>query len=122
MEKKDEQRANESVKEFGEEFRKIFALFAPGGKFGPIEDPEAYEQMVNSLPPLERELNRELTNFFRLMDYFGREKLPLTPDIADAMFAAAKLPIKRRISRIQEINQTMMKRLDHAGKGAQFRM
>lgn len=122
MQTEDEKPANEVAKELGEEFRKIFAHFAPGGKFGPIEDPEAYEQMVNSLPPLERELNRELTNFFRLMDYFGREKLPLTPDIADAMLAAAKLPIKGRISRVHEINQTMMKRLDHASKGTQFRM
>jgi hypothetical protein len=122
MENEDEKPADELVTEMGEEFRKIFALFAPGGKFGPIDDPEEYERLINSLPPLERELNRELTNFFRLMDYFGREKLPLTPDIADAMFAAAKLPIERRISRVHEINQTLMKRLDHAGKGAQFRM
>ncbi len=118
----DEKVPKELMKEMAKEIAKVFGHFAPGGKFGPIEDPAEYEKLTASLPPLERELNREVTNFVRLVDYFGREKLPLTPDIADAMKAAAKLPVAERIGRVREINQSLMKRLDHAGKSAPFRM
>ena len=108
--------------EIAAEISKVFEHFAPGGKFGPIEDPKEYEELTASLPPLQRELNREITNFIQLVDYFEREKIKLTPDVADAMFSAAKLPVEERIGRVREINQMLMKRLDHVGKGAAFRM
>ena len=118
----DKKTPEDLMEEMAEEIGKVFAHFAPGGKFGPIEDPEEYEKLTGTLPPLERELNREVTNFVRLVDYFGRQKIKLGPEIADAMFAAAKLPIPQRIIRVRKINQGLMKRLGHAGESSEFRM
>jgi hypothetical protein len=112
----------ELMEEMGREIEKVFAHFAPGGKFGPIEDPEEYERLTGTLPPLERELNREVTNFIHMVDYCGRKKIKLDSSFADAMFAAAKLPVVDRIPRVREINQMLLKRLDDAGQADSFRM
>jgi hypothetical protein len=118
----DEKDPKEVPDEMTEEIVAIFDHFAPGGKMGPIEDPAEYERLTSSLPPLERELNREVTNFMRLVDFFGRINVKLGQDVADAMFAAAKLPVEQRIGRVREINEMLMKRLGDAGKSAEFRM
>lgn len=118
----DKKTPEELMKEMGQEMAKIFAHFALGGKFGPIEDPEEYERLTATLPPLERELNREVTNFVRMVDYCGRKKIKLNQTFADAMFAAAKLPVAERIPRVREINQMLMKRLDDVGEAGSFRM
>ncbi len=118
----DKKTTEELMEEMGQEIAKVFAHFAPGGKFGPIEDPEEYERLTSTLPPLERELNREVTNFIRMVDYCSRKKIKLEPAFADAMFAAAKLPVVERIPRVQEINQRLLKRLPDAGEAGSFRM
>jgi hypothetical protein len=107
--------------QMAEEVARVFKHFAPGGKLGPLE-PAEYEKMQESLPPLERELNKEVTNFVQMVDYFGRQGIKLGPDVADAMSAAAKLPVEERTARIHEINQRLMKRLSDAGQSAPFRM
>lgn len=105
---------NDLTKELAEEFRKLFGHFAPGGKFAPIEDRYEFEQSLETLPPEERELTRELTNHADLLKYFAEQKLKTGPDIADAMFAAAKLPVPERTARVREINQVLMERLNRA--------
>lgn len=107
--------------EMAEELARVFKHFAPGGKFGPM-DPAEYEKLQESLPPLERELNKEVTRFVQMVDYCGRQGIKLGPEVADAMSAAAKLPIEERTARIREINQRLMKRLSDAGQSAPFRM
>lgn len=104
-----------------DELAKLFQHFQPGGRFGPIEDRDEYEEGIKSLPPAEQELVRELTNYANLVKYFAEQKLKTGSDIADAMFAAAKLPVEERIARVREINQVLMERLKDAGQGAQFR-
>jgi hypothetical protein len=103
------------------ELAKLFQHFQPGGKFGPIEDRYEYEKGIDSLPPEEQELVRELTNYADLVKYFADCKMKTGPDIADAMFAAAKLPLTERAARVREINQVLMERLKDAGEGAQLR-
>lgn len=105
-----------------EELARVFKHFAPGGKLGPIEDPAEYEKLRESLPPLDQDLSKELTSFAQLMDYFGRQGMKLGADVADAMSAAAKLPMEQRIERIREINQRLLQRLSDAGHSASFRM
>jgi hypothetical protein len=112
----------ELEKELADEISDVLTHFAPGGQFGPIEDPAEYERLIDSLPQPERDLKRELTNFARLLDNFDRAKLKKPYGIADAMFAAAELPIPERIVRIREINETLMKQLANVCPGAQFRM
>jgi hypothetical protein len=104
-----------------DELAKLFRHFQPGGQYGPIEDRYEYEKGIEALPPEERELARELTNYADLVKYFAEHKLKTGPDIADAMFAAAKLPVDQRTARVREINQVLMERLKNAGQGAQFR-
>lgn len=96
---------------------KLFKEFQPGGKYAAVEDRKQFEKMTESLPPEERELARELTNYADLLRYFSERKIKTGPDIADAMFAAARLPIPERIERIREINQTLMERLSRADQG-----
>ena len=54
--------------------------FEPGGELGPIEDRNEYEQRLNSLPPVQKELAQESTRFADLCQYFSQQKidLPLT--------------------------------------------
>lgn len=113
---------DELLKELAEELSDVLVAFAPGGQFGPIEDPQEYERLIDSLPEPERALKRELTNFARLLDYFDRAKLKKPYGIADAMFAAAELPIPERTVRVREINETLMKQLANVTQSAQFRM
>jgi hypothetical protein len=103
------------------EIAKLLKEFQPGGKFGPIEDRNEFEKLTESLPPEERGLARELTNHADLLRYFAERKLKTGPDIADAMFAAARLPVPERIERIRAINQLLMERLGRAGEAAGFR-
>src|SRR6476660_4716622 len=98
------------------ELRKLLKEFQPGGKFAPVEDRNEFDKLTESLPPEERELMRELTNHADLLRYFAERKMKTGPDIADAMFAAARLPVPERIERIREINQTLMERLGRAGE------
>ena len=118
----EEKSQEELMREMVEEIGNILDYFAPGGPLGPIEDPVEYEKLMESLTPLERELNREVTNFIRLIDYFSRVQLKLTPDIADAMNAAAELPVEQRITRVRAINEKLMRRLHDADSNKQFRM
>ena len=75
------------------EIAKLLKEFQPGGKFGPIEDRNEFEKLAESLAPEERELTRELTSHADLLRYFAKRKLKTGSDIADAMFAAARLPV-----------------------------
>lgn len=112
---------NDLTKDLAEEVRKLFEHFAPGGNFAPIEDRYEYEKFLESLPPEERELTRELTNHADLLKYFAEQNLKTGSDIADAMFAAAKLPVPERTARVRAINQVLMERLNRARQTAEFR-
>src|SRR5258708_10882383 len=94
--------------------------FQPGGKFAPINDRYEYEQGMESLPPQERELVKELTNFADLCKYFEEHNQELDPSVAHGMSEAAKLPLEDRIARIREINQKLMRAVNDAGEGAKF--
>jgi hypothetical protein len=103
------------------EIAKMLLQFQPGGKFGPIEDRAEFDKLIESLPPDEQELTRELTHHADLLRYFAEQKLKTGSDIADAMFAAAKLPVPERTARIHEINHVLMERLNRADQGNGFR-
>ena len=103
------------------EIAEVLLQFQPDGKFGPIDDRTEFDKLVDSLPPDEKELTRELTHYADLVRYFAEKKLKTGADIADAMFGAAKLPVPERTARIREINQVLMERLNRAGQGDGFR-
>jgi hypothetical protein len=95
--------------------------FQPGGRFAPINDRYEYEQGMESLPPQERELVKELTNFADFCKYFEEHNQELDPSVARAVSEAAKLPLEDRIARIREINQKLMRAVNDAGEGGKFR-
>ena len=103
------------------EIAEVLLQFQPGGRFGPIDDRAEFDKLLDSLPPDEKELTRELTHYADLLRYFAEQNLKTGSDIADAMFAAAKLPVPERTARIREINQVLMERLNRAGQGDGFR-
>ena len=103
------------------EIAEVLLQFQPGGRCGPIDDRAEFDKLLDSLPPDEKELTRELTHYADLLRYFAEQKLKTGSDIADAMFAAAKLPVPERTARIREINQVLMERLNRAGQGDGFR-
>ena len=92
-----------------------------GGKFAPIENRFEYEKGMESLPPQERELVKELTNFAELCKYFEEHNRKLDASFAEAVKQAAKLPLEERTARIREINQRLMAALEDAGEGTQVR-
>jgi hypothetical protein len=101
--------------------KKVSNQFQPGGKFAPIHDRYEYEKGIESLPPQEQELVKELTNFADLCKYFEEHNQELDPSVAHAISEAAKLPLPERTARIREINQKLMGAVNDAGEGAKFR-
>ncbi|HET6842913.1 MAG TPA: hypothetical protein VFK06_14745 [Candidatus Angelobacter sp.] len=104
------------------EVARIIEHFGPDGPLGPIDDPVEWEKLRAALPPPQRDLNLALTQFVQLVEYCGQHNIKLGSDVADAMSAAAKLPIEERAVRIREISQDIMKRLSDARDHTSFRM
>jgi hypothetical protein len=105
----------------GGKAKKASNQFQPGGKLAPIHDRYEYEKGMESLPPQERELVKELTNFADLCKYFEEHNQQLDPSVARAVSEAGKLPLAERIVRIREINQKLMAAVNDAGKSSEFR-
>jgi len=118
----DEKPTKPIEEQLADEITRALKHFAPGGKFAPIEDPQEWEKRREALPPEQRELHLALTQFAQLLDYYDRSKIKPPLALADAMKAAAKLPLPERTARIREINQELMKRLHNAGDSASIRM
>ncbi|HKD78868.1 MAG TPA: hypothetical protein VKH81_04195 [Candidatus Angelobacter sp.] len=108
-------------KELLEEMSQLLKRFDKSGDLAPIEDREAWEKLVESRPPQERELVKELARFVDLWRYFQERKESLGLEIVAAMSEVHRLPVAERIARISEINQKLLEKLGDAGPGTQFR-
>ena len=108
-------------KELLKEMSRLFKWFQTGGDLAPIKDHGEWEKLVESKPPEERELLKELARFTDLWRYLQERKEKLGPEIVSAISQVHKLPVRERTSRLKEINQKLMERVGNAGQGAQFR-
>jgi hypothetical protein len=108
-------------KELLQEMARLLKRFERGGDLAPIEDRDEWDKLVESKPPEERELVKELARFADLWRYFQERKEKLGPEIVNAVSQVPKLPVPERIARLKEINQKLMERVGDAGQGAQFR-
>ena len=108
-------------KELLQEMAQLFKRFEKGGDLGPIEDRDEWDKLVESKPPEERELVKELARFADLWRYFQERKEKLGPDIVSALRQVNQLPVPERTARLKEINQKLLERVGDAGQGAQFR-
>src|SRR5262249_36966978 len=99
----------------------LFKRFEKDGDLGPIEDRNEWDKLVESKPPEERELVKELARFADLWRYFQERKEKLGPEIVNAISQVNSLPVPERIARLKEINQKLMERVGDAGQGGQFR-
>ena len=109
-------------KELLQEMAQLFKRFDKGGDLAPIEDRDEWDKLVESKPPEERELVKELARFADLWRYFRERKEKLGLEIVNAISQVHKLPVPERIVRLQEINQKLMELGSDAGQGAQFRL
>lgn len=108
-------------KELLQEMAQLFKRFEKGGDLAPIEDRDQWDKLVESKPPEERELVKELARFADLWRYFQERKEKLGPEIVNAISHVNQLSVPDRIARLKEINQKLMERVGDAGQGAQFR-
>jgi hypothetical protein len=108
-------------KELLQEMARLFKRFQKDGDLAPIEDRGEWDKLVESKPPEERELLKELARFADVWRYFQEQKEKLGPEIVEAISQVHKLPVPERIARLKEINQKLMERVGDAGEGAQLR-
>jgi hypothetical protein len=108
-------------KELLREMVQLFKRFRKGGDVAPIEYRDEWETLVESKPPEERELLKELARFADLWRYFEERKEKLGLEIVNVISHLHNLPISARISRLKEINQKLMERIGDAGQSAQLR-
>jgi len=108
-------------KELLQGMEQLLKRFEKGGDLAPIEDRNEWDKLVESKPPEERELVKELARFADLWRYFQERKEKLGPEIVNALSQVHSLPVPERIARLKEINQKLMERVGDAGQGAQFR-
>lgn len=108
-------------KELGQKMAQLFKRFEKGGDLAPIEDRNEWDKLVESKPPEERELVKELARFADLWRYFQERNEKLGHEIVSAISEVHKLPVPERTARLKEINQRLMERVGDAGTGAKFR-
>lgn len=108
-------------KELLQEMARLFKRFEKGGDLAPIEDRGEWDKLVESKPPEERELIKELARFADLWRYFQERKEKLGPEIVSAISQVHELAVPERIASLKEINQKLMERVGDAGQGTQFR-
>ena len=90
--------------------------FEPGGELGPIEDRNAYEQRLRSLPPDQRELAQENTRLADLCHYFSEQKMDVPPEVLEQVGRLSKLAISERIRALKNINRELMEYLNDVGQ------
>jgi len=90
--------------------------FEPGGELGPIEDRNAYEQQLSSLPAEQKEFAEESTRFADLCQYFSQQKMDIPPSIVERLGNVSKLPVKDRIRAMKDINRELMEYLNDVGQ------
>lgn len=99
----------------------VLERFKTGGDLSPIEDRSEWDKTIESTPPEERELIKELARFVDLWRYFRERDEKLGPEIVNAISELHRLSLAERTARLREINQKLMERVSDVGKGAQFR-
>lgn len=87
----------------------------------PIENRDDWDALVDSEPPEDRELLKELARFTDLWRYLREREEKLGTEIVNAISQVHRLPISERISQLKAINQKLMERIGDARQGAQFR-
>ncbi len=90
--------------------------FEPGGKLGPLDDRNEYEQRLHSLSLGQKELAHESTRFADLCQYFSQQKMDIPPSIVERLGNVSKLPAPDRIRAMKDINRELMEYLNDVGQ------
>lgn len=104
-----------------QEMARFLARFREGGDVSPVADRDAWDTVVESTPPEQREVVKELARFADLWRYFQERNEKLGPEMVTAISQVHTLPPAERAARLKEINEGLMERVSDAGQGAQFR-
>ena len=106
-----DEKENRSKPEFG-----TLDKFEPGGELGPIEDRNAYEQRLSSLPAEQKEFAEESTRFADLCQYFSQQKMGIPPSIVERVRNVSKLPAPDRTGAMKDVNRELMEYLNDVGQ------
>ena len=90
--------------------------FEPGGESGPLDDPNEYQQRLNSLPAEQKDLAEESTRFADLCQYFSQQKMDIPPPIVERVRNVSKRPEKDRIRAMKDINHELMEYFNDVGQ------
>ena len=102
------------------ELAKLGVRFQAGGDFGPVEDRQAWEKLMQSKTPERRELLQELTNFFDLLRYMEEKGQNVGDDVLGQFQLLRGRPVAERIACLRQINRSLMERC-HPGNDSGFR-
>lgn len=104
-----------------DELLKLGANFEPGGLFGPITDNNQLDKFVQSKSPEKRELFQEYRNFDRLLSFITEKKLNVGEPLLSQLESLRHLPLRQRINRMREINQTLFRKVKEEHEATQCR-
>ena len=90
--------------------------FGPGGELGSLEDRNAYEQRLNSLPAEQKEFAEESTRFADLCQYFSQQRMDIPASIVERFGNVSKLPVPDRTRAMKDINRELMEYLNDVGQ------
>jgi len=90
--------------------------FEAGGKSGPPDDRNEYEQRLNSLPAEQKDLAEESTRFADLCQYFSQQRMDIPASIVERVRNVSKLPVPDRIRAMKDINRELMEYLNDVGQ------
>jgi hypothetical protein len=99
-----------------ENVKRALDRFESGGDRGPVEDRNVYDERLDSLPPIEKELAQESARFADLCQYFERQRMDIPMEIVDQLGRASRLAITERIEAMKKLNQKLMEYLDNVGQ------
>lgn len=86
-----------------------------------IEDPAAFQQMVDALPEERRKYAELATRFAKLWEYLESKNLRLPLDVVRAMRELPSLPAEERLEQLENVNARLLELETDAGKDPQFR-
>lgn len=102
--------------------RAIKKAFAPGGVLAPIKDSIERERLINELPKDEKVLAAGLSRYADLCRFFSEHQMEVPPHMVRGVNQLQKLPIEKRVSQIEDINEALLEYLHNVSENTGLRM
>ena len=100
----------------------IKQAFAPGGALAAIEDHMERERLINELPRDEKALAEGLSRYADLCRFFAEHRMQVPPHMVRGVNQLQQLPLEKRVSQIEDINEAMLEYLHNVSENIGLRM